>query len=36
MIDEKITLEPGTIEKIKEHPRPIHLVFMGTKPEIIK
>ena len=36
MISGEITIEPGTIEKIKNHPGPIHVVFMGTKPEIIK
>ncbi len=36
-MDEKITIEPGTFEKIKENSsRPLHIVLIATKPDIIK
>ncbi|MAG07431.1 hypothetical protein CMI46_01285 [Candidatus Pacearchaeota archaeon] len=36
MDENKININPGTIEKIKNYSGPIHIVLIGTKPDIIK
>lgn len=35
-MDEHITVQPGTWEKVSADRRPVHLVLIATKPDIIK
>lgn len=35
-MNDKITIKQGTFERLKENSKPIHVVLMGTKPELIK
>lgn len=35
-MNEKITIQPGTFERLQQDKRPIHLVLIATKPDIIK
>ena len=35
-MDNKITVRKGSLERAKDDKRPIHLVLIATKPDIIK
>ncbi len=35
-MNENITVKPGTLERLRNDQRPIHLVLIATKPDIIK
>jgi len=35
-MNDKITIKPGTFERLKKDLRPLHLVLIATKPDIIK